>query len=453
MKRISKTLACTALAAAVAGTMIFGGCAVMLGKDGADGKDGQDVSIYEIYDATNAAREEAGLPTLTFLDFIAEYLNYTGDELEQATSLQSAINRSLLSAVSILTTFTIPATRPYMSDTEETYAGSGVIIDIDKEAGDMYVVTNGHVVYVSGAEGDGYCDDINLYLYGSEYASGDTESTAISASIVGVSLTYDIAVLKVEGSELVKNSHAVAAEWSDSETVFAGESVYAVGNPEGALLSVTTGIISRDSEYISIDMYDTLQTTDDFTYRVLRTDAAINGGNSGGGLFNKNGQLVGIVNAKSIDESIDNMGYALPAATVRRVVNNMINRYEERGGETHGIYRAKIGIDFQLVGSSAYFNSETNLTEIVDTVQVYSVSEGLANGKLAEGDIIKNIKIVSSDGTVKEDVAITRFYSVSDIMLSAYEDDTVTITVSRSGSASDLSFSMVITSSSLTLEV
>lgn len=450
MKRIFKILIATAMSAAIAGTVVFGGCSLSLGKDG---KDGQDVSIYEIYEATNAAREEAGLPTLTFLDFITEYLSYTGEELEQVTSLQSAINRSLLSSVSILTTFNVPSSRPYQSDTQETYAGSGVIVDVDKEAGDMYVVTNAHVVYLSYGEGDGYCDDINLYLYGSEYSTGDTEGTAISADIIGVSLTYDIAVLKVEDSELVKNSNALAAEWSMAEAVYAGEKVYAVGNPEGSMLSVTTGIISRESEYITLDMYDTTYNEDDdFTYRVLRTDAAINGGNSGGGLYNIYGQIVAIVNAKSVDESIDNMGYALPASTVRRVVDNMIDRYEETGAETHGVYRAMLGIQVQLTGSSSYLNNETNLVEIIDTVKVASVSSGLAYGNLRAGDIITNIKISSGD-TIKEDVDINRYYSVTDVMLAARVGDVITVTVRRSDSDNELSYNMTVTNSAMTLEV
>ncbi len=448
MKRIYKVFAAAALSAAMACTVIFGGCTVSLGSDG---KDGQDVSIYEIYEATNAARAEEGLPNLTFLDFITEYLNSTSEELEQATSLQTSINRSLLSAVSILTTFDVTSNRPYP---QETYAGSGVIVDIDKEAGDMYVVTNAHVVYLSYGDGDRYCNDINLYLYGSEYSTGDTEATAISASIAGVSLTYDIAVLKVEGSDLVKNSEAVAAEWSTAEAVYAGETVYAVGNPEGSLLSVTTGIISRDSEYITLDMYDTAYNEDDdFTYRVLRTDAAINGGNSGGGLFDINGNLVGIVNAKSVDEAIDNMGYALPASTVRRVVENMIDRYEQTGQETHGVYRAMMGIDIQLTDSSAYLNNETNLVEISETVTIATVSGGLASGNLKVGDVITNIKVTDANDNLKEDVDITRFYSVGDVMLAAREGDTVTVTVRRSGSDGELSFPMTITSSSLTLEI
>lgn len=451
MKRIYKVFAAAALSAAMACTVIFGGCTVSLGSDG---KDGQDVSIYEIYEATNAARVEQGMSSLTFLEFITEYLGYTGEEIQQMTSLQTTINRSLLSGVSILTTFNVPASRPYQTATQETYAGSGVIVDIDKEAGDMYVVTNCHVVYLSYGEGDGYCDDISLYLYGSEYSSADTTSNAISAEIVGASLTYDIAVLKVENSDIVKNSDALAASWSEDECVYAGETVYAVGNPEGSLLSVTTGIISRDSEYITIDMYDTAYTSeDDFTYRVLRTDAAINGGNSGGGLFDINGNLVGIVNAKSVDEAIDNMGYALPASTVRRVVENMIDRYEQTGEETHGVYRAMMGIEIQLTDSSAYLNNETNLVEISETVTIATVSGGLASGNLKVGDVITNIKVTDANDNLKEDVDITRFYSVGDVMLAAREGDTVTVTVLRSGSDGELSFPMTITSSSLTLEI
>lgn len=441
MKKISKILATVTLAAGIACTAVFAGCNVTLGSDG---KDGQDVSIYEIYDATNAARKEQGLSELTFLEFIEEYLSYDGTQAEQMTSFQTAVNRSLLSGVSILTTFSVTSQVGWGQTTtkDSVYAGSGVIIDIDKEKGDMYVVTNCHVVYLASAADDGFCDNISLYLYGSELYAEDSsrrDENAISAEIVAASKSFDIALLKVTGSDVVKNSAAVAAEWNQSESVYVGETVYTVGSPSGNAMSATVGIISKDSEYISIDLEDTSSTSDDFTYRVLRTDASINGGNSGGGLYNSQGKIVGIVNAKTVSTSVENMGYALPSSTSRRVVNNMLSNYT--GSETHGINYAYLGVTVKAKDSSAYFNNTTNLVEIIEEVAVDSVqSDAKVYGSLQSGDVFKSIKVVDSQGNIKEDMTVTRRYNISDAMLSVCAGDTVTVTVLRNGEEKSFSF-------------
>ena len=452
MNKICKILATCALACGITCTAALTGCNVTLGSDG---KDGQDVSIYEIYEATNAARKEQGLTELTFLEFVETYLSYDNSELAQISSLQTTINRSLLSGVSILTTFSVTTQSGFpwgQSYTKEsTYAGSGVILDIDKENGDMYVVTNCHVVYLSSAAGDGFCNKISLYLYGSELYADDTtrvNENAIPAEIVAASKNYDIAVLKVTGSDLVKNSSAIAAEWYDGESVYVGETVYTIGSPSGSALSSTTGMISKDSEYITIDLEDTNSTSDDFSYRVLRTDASINGGNSGGGLYNYGGKLIGIVNAKTVSTSIENMGYALPASTSRRVVNNMLSNYT--GEETHGLHIANHGISITADDSSSYYNNNTNLVEIVEKVKITSVQSGTkAYGSLQTGDIITNVKVIGSDGKVKEDVAINRRYNFTDAMLSVCAGDTVTVSVTRNGE--EKSFSVSFSSSDFTL--
>ena len=111
-------------AAALAGAAALSGCTVSIGTDG---RDGQDVSIREIFEETNAARLEQGLDELTFLEFVSQYLSYDGTEAEQMTSLQAAINRSLLSSVQVTADF----------GSEGIATGSGVIIQADREAGDI----------------------------------------------------------------------------------------------------------------------------------------------------------------------------------------------------------------------------------------------------------------------------------------------------------------------------
>lgn len=467
MKLIFKTLVAALSVAVIACTVVFAGCTVSLG---ADGRDGQDVSIYDIYEATNQARADEGLGQLTFLEFISEYLSYDGTEAEQLTSLQTAINRSLLSSVQVTASFEVTTSSsggfPFWQQqggTNTYYSqGSGVIIDLNKDEGDMYIVTNCHVVFMNSAD-EQYSTDINVYIYGKEYSlytdsQGDTyidETNAIPATIVGTSINYDIALLKVEDSDVVKNSSVMEAVWSTDENVSVGQTVYAVGNAAGDGISATNGIICVDSENITLDMYDTTSnTSDDFTYRTIRTSVPIYSGNSGGGLFNAEGQLVGIINSKTVatqdGEYSDNISHALPAANVRRVVQSMIDRYEQTGEATNGIYKAVLGVTAQALSSSAYMNNDTNLVEIIDTVEVSEVSSGsLADGSLQSGDQITGIKICDENGTCKEDVSVTRMYNLTEVLISAREGDSVTVTVLRSGEENPVYYTFTVASSNM----
>ncbi len=447
MGKFSKIAATVAACAAIASSLCFSGCIV--GENGADGKDGKDFNIYEVYEAVNDEREKSGLEELAFLDFVKEYLGYDGGQVSDIASTQAAMNRSLLAGVAIRAVFkeytdSYPIYGGGYRTKESTYAGSGVIIDIDKTKGDMTVVTNCHVVYSSSGVDDGYCDDIGLWTYGTEptdtYASAEYK---IPAKIIGAVKQYDIAVLKVTDSEIVRNSNALAASWVDSDSVFVGESVYAVGNPEGYGLSVTEGIISRDSEEIMLDIENTTTTADDTFYRVLRTDAAINGGNSGGALYNADGKIVGIINSKSISDDsgtpVDGMSYALPAATVRRVVKNILDNYS--GTETHAIKKAMLGIT-TTVSSVSVAANKSGFVEIYETVKVAETVQQTAKvyGVLAKGDILKRLTIKDESGAVVEDLDITRSYSATEAMLSVRVGYSVTVVYESSGLEKEATF-------------
>ncbi|HIR67387.1 MAG TPA: trypsin-like peptidase domain-containing protein, partial [Candidatus Coproplasma avicola] len=342
-------------------------------------------------------------------------------------------------------------------------------VDIDKDEGDMYIVTNCHVVFNNSSLNDNkYSDDVDVYLYGREYSTYSSvvngelqyyidDTYAIPAQIIGASLNYDIAVLKVDNSDAVKNSSAIAADWSGNESVPVGETVYAIGNAAGSGISATNGIVCVDSEYITLDMYDTTSNyNDDFTYRTIRTSVPIYSGNSGGGLFNIDGDLVGIINSKttaaSSGEYSDNISHALPEANVRRVVQSMIDRYEQTGSTTYGIYRALLGITVEASSPSADMNNDTNTVEKIDNAEITDIQSGsLAEGSLNVGDVITAIKITSSDGTVKEDVEVKRSYNLSEVMLSARSGDCVCITVNRSGQENPISYTFIISDANLSL--
>ncbi len=438
------------LAIGVCAVTFFGGC--INGKDGVDGKDGSDVSIYEIWEAVNEERVEEGLDELSFLDFVSEYLSYDSDELSQSASLKGSINRSLMSSVSILTNFnyTISYYGNQRITYNEVYTGSGVIIDVDKESGDALIVTNCHVVYSSTADEE-FCEDIHLYLYGKDTFTVTSESVGgiystytiddgdwgIKAELIAASITYDLALLKVEGSDSIKNSDVYAASFVEDDILEVGETVYAVGNPEGEGISATAGIISIDSEYITLALDD--NGNDERSYRVLRTDAAVNSGNSGGGLFNADGELVGIVNAKDSSDDVDNMGYAIPAATARRVIANMLDNADSYTADS-GIYKGLLGITVKtdLVDSGLDSNGTAYRTEaaVISSITV----DAMAYGSLQENDIVTHVKITAEDGTVREDMDITRVYLLTESMISVRKNDTVTVTVKRSGEYIDYDF-------------
>lgn len=413
--------AAVAVAFCVGLAALFGGCA---GRDGRDGASAADINIYDIYEAVKA---ESGNDQLTFLEFLKEYLTYTPSEIEEAVSLQAAINRSLLSGVSVRASFVENSGGLYNA----VYNGSGVIIDVDRELGNMLIVTNCHVVYSAKAvfmAQDGFCDDIGVWLYGSEYS----EKGEIKAEIMGASRQYDLALLKVENSDIVKNSKAQAAVWAGGEEVYMGERVYAVGNAGGDKMSATDGIISKDNETVTVD----LGGGQPYNYHVLRTTAFINAGNSGGGLFNMSGSLSGIVNAKGRDDAVG-IGYALPAANAKRVVKNLTAAYNRNGGEVHGAYLARHGLTLGVEDSYSTGLNKDGFVEIREIVKISLISPvSVYLGSLEAGDRLKHVKVIRPlDGGpyVVEDMDILREHNFYDAMLSVEEGDIAEITVWRGG--------------------
>lgn len=426
MKRtaIKKTIAAAVAVITLGATAFFGGCNAQSSREVINGK---DLNIYDIY---AAAKLESGNADMTFTEFLKEYLSYTSDELEHQASIKGAINRSLMSSVSVQS---VVKEYEYGVERENAYSGSGVIIDIDRESGDMTVVTNCHVVYSAKSKryssDDGFSDNIHVWLYGSESIYEETyKNNAIPASIIAASKTYDVAVLKVEGSELVKMSKAEPAKWAEQEEVYLGETVYAIGNANSQFMSANIGYVSKDLEYVKVDL-GTSGKQEIFEYGVMRTSVDINSGNSGGGLFNLDGEITGLINSKSKSEAAG-FGYALTAASTRRVVQSMLDNYKLNGGETHYVKRVKHGITVDVSDMYSTGLNEDGYAEIYEQVRVKAVENGAARGKLQSGDILKNIKITRGNAVI-EDMEITREHNFYDVMLSVRAGDKVTFTVKR----------------------
>lgn len=351
--------------------------------------------------------------------------NYNVEITNPPSSEAAAAAKAMLSAVSITAAY---PSQSYGGGSAYAY-GSGVIFKMNEARSVAYVVTNYHVVYHSSY---GLSNNISLYLYGKESAD-----CAIKAEYVGGSMKYDIAVLKVTGSKNLMESEAVAATFANSDEMNVLDSVIAIGNASGKGLSATVGHVNVDSEYIN------LIAADDRTViqiRVMRTDAAVNPGNSGGGLFNTKGEVVGIVNAKSGDESIDNIGYAIPSNVARSIVENII--YYCDGTNRTCVYRCMLDINLLSANPTAHYDAETGRLIKSEDVIVESVTAGAAGASYFKaGDLIKSITV---NGVTTK---VTRRHHVIDAMLDVREGMTVSFTVSRGGE--ELSFSVTATSSML----
>ena len=186
-------------------------------------------------------------------------------------------------------------------------AGSGVILTTDG-----YIVTNYHVV--EGAQ------QITVTLH---------DDSTYTATVVGSDQQSDIALLKIDATGLTP------AVLGNSDSVQVGEVVIAVGNPMGTLGgTVTDGIVSALNRDISVEGNE---------MTLMQTSAAISPGNSGGGLFNTNGELIGIVNAKYSDEDAEGLGFAIPVNAMKTVVQDLLENGYVTGRPALGITVITVG--------------------------------------------------------------------------------------------------------------
>ncbi|MEG2489159.1 MAG: trypsin-like peptidase domain-containing protein, partial [Anaerorhabdus sp.] len=185
-------------------------------------------------------------------------------------------------------------------------AGSGVII-----TSDGYIVTNNHVIDNAST--------INVTL---------SDGTSYPATLIGKDAATDLAVIKIEATNLTM------AVLGNSDGISVGDTVVAIGNPLGRLGgSATDGIISALDREITID---------NETMTLLQTNAAVNPGNSGGGLFNSRGELIGIVNAKSSGSDIEGLGFAIPVNDVKTVAEQLINDGYVSNRASMGVYLSEV---------------------------------------------------------------------------------------------------------------
>ena len=253
---------------------------------------------------------------------------------------------------------------------EEDAAGSGIIVD--QTSTELLIVTNNHVV--EGA------DSLKIQFAGTE------SKDSVDGYIKGTDSTKDVAVVAVKlkdiPSDVLKNIKK--ATLGDSDKVNVGEGVIAIGNALGYGQSVTTGIISAKDRKVQLENQ---------TMTLLQTDAAINGGNSGGALLNASGEVIGINVAKysssgsSSNASVEGMGFAIPISSVKDIISNLETK------ET----RTKVSEDERgYLGISGFDVDE-------QTSQAYSIPQGIQVQSVVKGGPAENAGIAASDVITKFD--------------------------------------------------
>ena len=276
------------------------------------------------------------------------------------------------------------STNIFGQSVQSASSGSGFIITQDG-----YIVTNHHVV--SGAS------SVTVTLYdGREYP----------ATVVGSDSDYDVAVLKINATDLQP------VTLGNSSSVNVGDSVLAIGNPLGELtFSMSQGIVSCCDRAINVD---------GTPFNMIQVDASINPGNSGGPLMNLYGEVVGIVSAKYSsysDTTVEGLGFAIPIGDVQAIITDIMENGQVTDkpsfGITAGTMTEQMAAQYQIEQKSGAF--------------VYSVNKGGAGEKagLRMGDVIT--KVDSTDIASMEDLTAAKKGHKA--------GDTVTVTYFRDGSS------------------
>ncbi len=301
--------------------------------------------------------------------------NSTGGESMSLQQISSVVSPSVVA----ITTEQMSGSQTWFGGYYvQSGAGSGVIISQDG-----YILTCAHVV-------DG-ATSVKVQLQ-----NGET----YDASIVGSDATSDIAVIKIEATGLTP------AVIGDSDALAVGETVVAVGNPLGTLSNtVTDGIISALNREVTVEDND---------MTLLQTNASISPGNSGGGLFNANGELIGVVNAKSSYSEAEGIGFAIPIDSAMEIAQQLI--------ENGAVIRPALGVKILDVMDA---NTANQLG--VSATGVYVVEVTAGGGAEAAG-VQAGDRIIAVD-----DTAVSSSNSVKSYLADKQVGDTVNLQVEREG--------------------
>ncbi len=280
-------------------------------------------------------------------------------------------------------------------------SGSGVLVAYDDDLDLSYVLTCYHVVE------DGTTYTVTL----------SDQETTLEAYLVGGDPATDIALLSISGTDY---SYATI---STADDLRLGDQIVIIGNPLGTLPgSVTSGYVSYLNRSVVSESYRTMQ--------LIQTDATINSGNSGGGMFDMYGRLVGIVNAKYIDDGVEGLGFAIPISTAYDVMSSILETAEYQSGSwiTKGYYVGSYEFAFSLTDYSGNIFGDTYV--MVSSLSENSTTTGYSD--FQSYDIITEVSYIDENNN---QVSI-EFSSSSSLLQQLYNlnfeiGDTIYFTIQR----------------------
>lgn len=323
---------------------------------------------------------------------ITETINKNG-QVESSTisiknnsvSTENAVAKKSLDSVVGITTVGVQENMFFQGRVVEG-VGSGVVVSKDG-----YILTNAHVVQ------DGKAEKIEVLL---------TNGKKSSAKLLWYDTTLDLAVIKTDMTGLKP------VEMGDSDKVQIGDKAIAIGNPLGLDLqsTLTSGYISGKDRTITLQ--NGLQMDG-----LMQTDAAINSGNSGGGLFDQEGKLIGINTAKASAEGI---GFTIPINVAKTIVDNIVS-----GGSFEGVKLGISGVDVKTFQQAT--GQKLSIDKGIYVVEVVRGSSAQKAG-VTRGDIITKVN-------GKE---INTMSSLKKALLEVRPQQKGKITVYRDGNTKDL---------------
>ena len=312
-----------------------------------------------------------------------------------------AANKILPSIVGIKVEYTVNNSMLSMfgnqATSTATATGSGIIISEDG-----YILTNNHVI--SSESEDSYyqiseASKLTVTLF--------NDTTEYSATIVGKDEETDLAVIKIDKTDLPK------AEFADSDSIKVGEFAMAVGNPMGMDSTVTCGIISAVNREVTDSSGN--------TYTLIQTDAAINSGNSGGALVNSEGKVIGINTLKIQGEGVEGLGFAIPINSTTDITSQLI--------EYSKVKRPYIGITGMDLDEETAKKYNLVVGVYVKSIEDFSSAE---KAGLKPGDVI-----IEADGT-----KVTTMDDLNKIKNSHKIGDEMKLKVNREGQERELTVTL-----------
>lgn len=280
---------------------------------------------------------------------------------------------------------------------ETSGAGSGILIGENDE--EYLIVTNNHVV-------------ANTTSMSVQFIDGQS----VDAELKGTDSAADVAVIAVKKSDVSDETRAEikVAEVGDSEKLKVGQGVIAIGNALGYGQSVTVGYVSATNRTITAQDAATGEKAK--VQNLLQTDAAINPGNSGGALLNMQGQVIGINESKSVDTTVEGMGYAIPISSVTQLIETLST--QKTRAQVAEADRGYIGFQGQNVDEEA--------------AQKFNMPVGIFVYKLLDGGAAAHSDLQESDIITKfEGQTVTTIEELKERLTRYSKGETVTLTVQR----------------------